>query len=239
MVIRLAVLTLAAVAALSCDRGAPERSRHPMLDGLDPPSLNRPLTSVGIVPVGSAPALPGGTMPALVFVSDGRAVEVRGAFSGHVTVHDGRMELTPSGRPAINVLFRLPPGLTLPVGSSAPGRFVRLAGSWGRRTLLRSQGSLLLAEFAVRAPTPVSLDLGHGLKIVQRPAAAPKAGEAAEVQADAIYDDRPAGTLARGAATSVRTRSGTFNIFVVNSRLEGSERPDRYVLDAWVARSSE
>jgi hypothetical protein len=244
MLIRLAVLTLAAVAATSCERGAPEpppvRPRHPLLDGLNPPPLNRPLTSVGVVPLGGTPALPGGTVPALVLVSDGRAVEVRGSFSAPLAMKEGRLELSPIGRPAIHVLYRLPDGLTLPVGSSSVGRFVRFAGSWGRRTLLRSEGSLLLAELVVRAPTPVSLDLGDGLKIVQRPASASRAGEATDVQADAMDDERPVGTLASGAATSVRTRSGTFNIFIVSSRLAKSEeRPGGYVLDAWVARSSD
>jgi hypothetical protein len=241
MLMRALVVTLGLTAALGCGRGGPQPPQNqphdPLLAGLKAPPLNRPAAYVARTPIGSSSSLPQGDRPALVLVSDGRPGRPIRAVSGQVTARRGLIEVQGTDV-RVQVLYRLPPGLGEPPALSSPGELsvlerVMAEGEPARQVVVRSGGSLLLAQISLAAPKPVIAELGGGLRLVQRQAsgAASERGYV-DVAVDAYDGEMSAGTIPIAQPASIRTRAGVVRSFVESSRFTSS-----YTLRAWVVRS--
>ena len=120
---RCAVLLVVSMAGVvACGTTDPEppkdRPRHPLLDNLKPPPLNRPVAAAPI-PVDGA-ALPGGNRPALLLLKDGRPFQGVVTSQGRITTRANRIEFASEGRSPIQILYRLTQGLSpIPEGEAS------------------------------------------------------------------------------------------------------------------------
>lgn len=242
MLMRAFVVTLGLATALGCGRRDPQPPQNqphdPLLAGLKAPPLNRPAAYVARPPIGGSSSLPQGDGPALVLVSDGPPGRPIRAVSGQVTARRGLIEIQGADGVRVQVLYRLPPGLAEPPALSSPGELsvlerVRAEGDPARQVVVRSDGSLLLAQISLAAPKPVTAELGGGLRLVQRQASGVAPGQGyVDVAVDAYDGEMAAGTIPIAQPVLIRARAGVLHSFVESSRFTSS-----YTLRAWVVRS--
>jgi hypothetical protein len=215
--------------------------QHPLLEQLAPPPVNMPVGRTQVPPPTGLPALPPGTRPALVIISDGRSF--RGALtrSGRFKWSPGRVELFTEGASPLQVLYRLPNGLEPPIDGDVAGTLSVSersdAAGPDRQLVVRGDRSLLLAQIWVASDTPVRADLGDGMRIVQRAVTPPVAG--AEVPVELVDGDLAVAVLPPSKAIPATGRTGGFQVLVETSRLTYPSRPEeprRYILKAWVVR---
>jgi hypothetical protein len=249
-VIKRMLLVLLGVTVVVGCRGVaqppPDQKVHPLLAKLKPPPLNHPLQSVSLEP--ESPSLPQGNRPALVLVSNGRPFSGTITVSGRLTVGTARIELVSDGQPPIQILYRLPPGLSVSPGSDAPGS-VTLSelsnpGGPNRKVIVQRQGSLLLAHIWLKASEPLIADLGAAQTLRQVPA--PASGSERQlltgIPVEAFDDQQRVGTIPMAKPTKIQTRSGDFQVFVATSQHvyssgRAEEQGTGYILEAWVVRS--
>jgi hypothetical protein len=242
MWMRALVVTLGLAAALACGRGGaqpPQNQPHdPLLAGLKAPPLNRPASYVARPPINGGSRLPQGDRPALALVSEGRPGRPIRTLSGLVTARRGLIEIQGTDGVRVQVLYRLPPGLVEPPGLSSPGELSvlerdRAEGDPARQVVVRSDGSLLLAQISLAAAKPVTAELGGGLRLVQRQASGVASEQGyVDVAVEAYDGEMAAGTIPIARPALIRTRAGVFQSFVESSRFTSS-----YTLRAWVVRS--
>lgn len=253
MLTRIFVLTMGLAGVVACGGGGPEppadQPRHPLLDNLQPPPLNRPVVDVPIPT--AAPSLPPGDRPALLLVSQGRRFHGTATLAGRVVASKGRVEFTSPDRPPLQILYRLPAGLRALPDVDAKGSVTLLErtnpGGPNRQVLIRTDGALLLAHVWLTSPKPlaVTLDEAAGLRLVQLPVRrATPDGLLADAQVEVFDGDLRAGAAANRVLTPIRARTGSFQAFVETSRLayasgRTDQRDGRYILEAWVVRSPE
>jgi hypothetical protein len=218
-----------------------DQPRHPLLEKLAPPPVNMPVGRTPVPQPPGPPALPAGTSPALVIVSDGRAF--RGALtrSGRFKWSPGRLELVAEGASPLQVLYRLPDGLEPPIDGDATGT-VRVsersdAAGPDRQLVVRGDRSLLLAQIWVASDAPVRADLGDGMRIIQRAVTPPAPG--ADVPVELLDGDLALAVLPRSKSMPATGRTGSFQVLVETSHVtypSQPESPRRYLLKAWIVR---
>jgi hypothetical protein len=121
---------------------------------------------------------------------------------------------------------------------SSPGELsvlerARAEADPARQIVVRSDGSLLLAQISLAGPKPVTAELGGGLRLIQRQASGALPGQGyADVAVDVYDREMAAGTIPIAQPGLIRTRSGVLHAFIESSRFTSS-----YTLRAWVVRS--
>jgi hypothetical protein len=211
---------------------------------LEPPPLNLPIKRVPI-PRGRL-ALPEGNDSALLVVREGGPFLGTHMQTGRVMLRSGRIEFTGQDQQTIEILYRLPQGLSAPPDVDTVGdlSLVELSDPGGpnRRVVVRTGDMLLLAEIWLASSQPVTINLGR-LRLVQRPTPTQKTGPfLADVQLDAFDGERAAGPIGVGKPTQLESGSNVFLAYIETSGVAyfaaPKGEPDRsYVLHAWVVRA--
>ncbi len=240
MWMRALVVTLALAGAIGCGPRGPQPPHNQPQDPLfarlqAPPPLNRPAFYFATAAIAGSATLPAGNQPALVLVSAGQRIRAIGDLSGPVTARAGRIEVQKTDGARIEILYRLPAGLAAPPESETPGGLSvaergNATGDPARQVLVRTAGSLLLAQISLTGPKPVTAQLGAGLRLVQRPVSGERGS--GDVTVDAFDGEQLAATIPIARPTEIRTRTGVFQSFVEVSRFQSS-----YTLEAWIVRA--
>ena len=240
---------LVSVILAGCGRGAPapptKQPEHPLLRTLRPPPLNLPVKSAQIP--SESPGLPPGNEPALLVVSEGSPFQGSATLSGRLTVGSGMVEITAQDKRRLQILYRLPEGLPALPSADVNGELsiIERSGPGGpnRRIILRSDGSLLLAQIWLRSSEPATMQLGDGLRIAQRPVQRSTSGpRLVEVLVEVAGGDTAPAAISVRKPAQVRTRSGVLQAFVESSHFAYWAGPTdkhdgRYILKAWVVHS--
>jgi hypothetical protein len=248
MIANRCLLVLSVTGAVACGSGSPkppaDQPRHPLLEALGPPPLNRPVTAVPL-PAGE-PVLPAGGGPVVLLVSEGRPYRGVLTGDGRVTTRPGRVEFASSGRAPIQILYRLPQGLPAVAEWDANGSatLVERSSTAGpdRLVLVRSDRGLLLAHVWVKSAGPAIAELGDGLRLVRaiRPLIAARE-VAPEPGVEVLDGGQSVGVVPRATPTRVETRAGAFDVLVETNRPVYSKESDgrgaEYVTKVWLVRS--
>jgi len=238
-------LTLGAVA---CGPSTPEppadQPRHALLEGLEAPPLNRPLTSR---PGRSEPpaqvVLQEG--PAVVLVTlDGTPFSGQFSGSGFVTVRDSVIDFTTSDERQVRIQYRAPTQLTALSQGEGVGalRLVERSGPEGanRALALDQGGSLKMGEVWRSEAEPIRFDLGSRLALRQSRVEGSERGAVA-VPLDVMEGGQAIARVPIGETVTVQTRSGVYEVYVRASHLSQDDEPagqfgSGYVLNAWIFR---
>lgn len=248
MIAHRCLLVLSVTGAVACGSSSPkppaDQPRHPLLDALAPPPLNRPAAAVPL-PTGE-PSLPAGGGPGLLLVSERRPFRGVLTGDGRVTTRPERVEFASSGRAPVQILYRLPKGLPAISEWDGNGRvtLVERSSTAGpdRLVLVRSERGLLLAHVWVKSAGPAIAELGDGLRLVRaiRPVIAARQ-VAPEPGVEVLDGGQSVSVIPRGTPTRIETRVGAFDVLVETNRPVYSMEPDRrgaeYVTKVWLVRS--
>ncbi len=247
--IRVLLMALSLATAAGCGRGGPQpppgQPRDPLLANLKPPPLNLPVTPRP-VPAEGNPRLPPGRRSALLVFSEGPSLGETRTVAGQLAITPGRIQCTAQGQPPINVLYRLPQGLSDLRASSGNGRIVVIdqttPGTRYRQVLISRDDSLVLGEIGLKSSEPLTADLGVGLRLNQMRASIATGSQALAPAAVQVFaGDKLVATISAAVPTKIETPAGTFQVFVETSHLAYSSAPNQqhpggYVLEAWVVR---
>jgi hypothetical protein len=249
MLSTLLILSVAVVAG--CGRAsfdAPQQARDPVLAKLNEPPVNRPQkrASTSVVPQnvqGQRPVLPPGDRPGMVVFSDGHLVSRALTLSGRLTNKSGLIEFAAENQTAIQILYRLPQQLPFPPDVTNAGSLVFIdrsnPGGPDRRLIVSTDDIPLLAEVWLKSPAPITVELGPGLQLTQRPG--PPEG-IHDVPVEIVQRMQGSQLLSVGAVTTVKAPTGLLRTFIeasytANSSDPTGQYPGGYVLHAWVVRS--
>jgi len=239
------VLVLCAVTPGCKPRPPKDQPRHPLLDGLRPPPVNRPLDAVPQREPLSKPQLPAGKASALLILREGAPFVGTLEASGQLSGQTGRLRLVIRGEPPLEVMYRLPPGLDSLLIAEGEGTVTVIErstpGGMDQRLMVRREGHLLLGEIWQRSVRPLVLELGDGLQLSQRPTQ-PAGGFYTEVPLLAAAGKRTMVTIPIGKPTSITAAGVAFVVYVEVSHLATPSEADAgqvaggYILHAWVVR---
>jgi hypothetical protein len=239
-----------AIAACTSSRPAPpdDQPKHPLLDSLEPPSLNRPIKAAPAKADQTKPTLPDDDRQALLVLRGDRAFSGRFEGTGDVIVDKNRIEFRPKTGDTFVLMYRLPEGMPALPETTGVG-FLRIAEFGGpegadRIVVVNHKEDLLLGELWRRSPEPLSLEVGRGLRLSQQRAPAPPKGSNYSEAPIGIYRGRTlVARLPIGKATPVDTSMGLIEAFVeVSHRFTPGEadldqHPAEYILHAWLSKS--
>lgn len=239
-----AVAVIGTVAGCGRDPKPPaNQPGDPLLSGLEPPPLNTPLHE----PPGerqqvSAPQLPPGPASVLLVTRGGRPFIGVANLTGRLTVAANRIRIEPAQDSALEILYRLPAGLSLRTGTTNGSIAVtERSGPGGADQLVvvRSESRLALAEIWQRSLKPLSVDLGSSLRLQQRLARAVAAGYA-EAPLDVLDNGRVLSRAPIGRLTRIEASAGRYVVLAEVSHLFTPATSDAeqfgagYILRAWV-----
>ncbi len=247
----LAILAALALTMIACQvepQPPADQPQHPLLENLEPPPLNRPVTVTTKPGEQVAPRLPAGEQAALLLLQDGRPFSGTLRASGELTVGDSVIDFRPAQGAALQILYRTPRGLPSLRAESRPGRLdvVERSRPEGadRRVVVSDDAGLVLAQIWRSSPRPLQVELPGGLALAQA-SVAPQdtAAGYTEVPLQARVRGERVATLAIGQAVSVRTGAGPVQVLTeVSHRFvpddpQTAQYPGGYILHVWVTRS--
>lgn len=239
-----AIFFVAAVAA--CQREPappPDQPDNPLLKGLTPPPLNKPIHQPSEQQKAAPVQLPPGPASALVVMRDGRPFVGVANLTGRVTIDASRIRIEPIEGSALELLYRLPAGV--PALRTATGNGVVAvversdpAGA-DQLALVRLESRPVLGEIWQTSPRPLQLDLGNGVRLVQQPVRGLVAGYG-EAQLDVFDGGRLLVRVPLGRPTAIQAVSGRYVVFAEVSHLFTPSAADAdqveggYILRAWI-----
>lgn len=248
MLRRITLSVTIGAAVIACAERTPEppasQPQHALLEGLEPPPLNRPVQLAPAAQEQVTLRLPPGNQAALLVVQGGRPFSGTVTDSGQITVSDSLIRLTPTEGASIEILYRVPAGLPRPASGDRTGSatVMEMSGpaASNRQLIVRGNGRLVLAEVWQTSDRPITIDLGRGLQLVQRATRQAATGEYAEAQLQVLERSQVLATIPLGEPTRVGTSADSIAVFVEVSHLMTPSDADvgqvqgGYILHAWV-----
>ena len=242
--------TLVLALPLACAQ-APEppenQPQHNLLRALKPPPLNLPKSDPSPKPPTQQPGDLTDT-GVIVLRGDG-PFQGSANLSGHLTLRRGRMDLIDDGKRSIQLIYRPPPGLSVPVEGEFNKGELSVLERWTptgphRRILVRGDGSLLLSYISVRSEEPIRVDLGQALQLSQHAERSKERPLLSAVEVDVSHQETLVASIPSRKSIRVPTRIGAFIVWVETSHFHASSNssPDTgptYSLEAWLARAKE
>jgi hypothetical protein len=222
----------------------PNQPSDPLLIGLEPPPLNKPVHEPPGEQRVTIPQLPPGPASALVVTRGGRPFIGVANLTGRLIVGANRIQIQPAQDSALEILYRLPPGLPALTAATTDGSIAvternEPAGA-DQLVLVRGDSRLVLAEVWQRSLRPLSVDLGNGLRLQQRSAQPVATGGYAEAPLDVLDGARVVTRVPIGRATEIQAAAGRYAVLVEVSHLFTQAPSDKeqfgsgYILRAWV-----
>ncbi len=245
----LAVALIAVACGGSVTEPAPPAPEHPLLEGLERPPLNEPLTAakteppLDMMPLG----LPEDELPALLVLLGERPFVGTFREAGRLTVRSDRIELQPAEGDPLQILYRLPLGVEKLAEGTGEGSVdvTELSGPDGadRSVMVRDARALFFVEVWRNSATPLTVQLSDRLSLVQRRTdAADGDGSYTEVELSAFHEGELVVRIPIGEPTLVKTNDGAFQVFSEVSHLftppktDLGQYPRAYILHVWVVR---
>jgi hypothetical protein len=223
----------------SIEPGQAGETDHPLLEGLERPPQNSPLTAPPPIDIEEQPIqLPDDSIQALLIVLNDAPFSGKLEASGSLEVSRDAIELETS-QGALRILYRTPPAMervTQPQGEGNIGieEFSDAEGA-NRLVVVRDRKTVLLAEVWQSAADPLEVSVADGLRLVQRPAE--REGEGyTEARLDAFDGSSSLGEISIGEPSVLQTEIGPVQVFVETSHLFHSEadEEDEYILHVWI-----
>jgi hypothetical protein len=239
-------LLLSAPACRDATFEPPPRPQQKLLEKLKSPPLNLPARS----PRASSndrqtptARLPAGNGPGIVVATKGRIVRGPLRLSGRVSAEANRLEFVVENQPPLQIEYQLPAPLKPPSPVKGPGTLVfqdrTNPGGPGRQLVITARDAPLLAEFWLKSPEPIGVDVGAGLRLKQR--TGPPEG-IHDVALDIVEETQNSYPLLLRAPTTIKTRAGVLQTFVessyvVNTSDATGQYAGGYILHVWIVRS--
>jgi hypothetical protein len=188
--------------------------------------------------------MPQGTASTLMVLRGGQPFTGALEIVGRLRVTADRISLEPAGDRAIELLYRLPPGMPALRSDSGMGSLALVersdpAHAW-RQVVLRSGGRILLAETWRVAQKPLQLELGNALRLVQQDVRPSPESRYTEAPLDAMEGSRVIARIPIGRPTVIPAASGRWVVFSEVSHLltateaELGQVEGGYILRCWV-----
>jgi hypothetical protein len=243
----LCTLVLAACGAQVPPTPPPGQPTHPLLDGLEPPPLNQPITVTGIPVEPPDVQLPEDDRPALFLLQNGTVFAGEYQASGSLLVSPSLIEITPADqKPPLQILYRAPGGMTELQEATVEGEVsvVELSRpeAADREVIVRDEKGLLLVEVWRASEKPIQFDTGGDLQFVQEAVDPGEDGEYTEANLAALSGNEPIAQIPVGDPVTLETSEGVFQVFVEVSHLftpspaDQGQHPMSYILHLWLIR---
>ncbi len=239
-------------AGLACTMAACRREPAPpvnqpkdrLLTGLRPPPLNRPIHQTADSQHAASVQVPAGPASALIVIRDGRSFLGVANLTGRLSISADRIRIEPNQGSPLELMYRLPAGVPALKADSGTGALsvVERTGPGGadRQVIVRLASGPLLAEMWRGSPRPLQLDLGNGVRLVQRAAYARAGAGYTEVPLEVTEAGRVVARVPLGRPTAIQAASGRYVAFAEVSHVFRPREADAgqveggYILRAWV-----
>jgi hypothetical protein len=239
-------LVLAACGAQVPPTPPPDQPTHPLLDGLEPPPLNQPVTVTGIPVEPPDVQLPEDDRPALFLLQNGNVFSGEYQASGRLLVSPSLIEITPEDQPPLQILYRAPGGMnelpeTTVEGEVSVAELSRPEAA-DREVIVRDEKGLLFLEVWQNSEEPIQVDTGSDLQFVQEAVDPGQTGEYTEANLTALSGNEPIAQIPVGDPVTLETSEGVFQVFVEVSHLftpaptDQGQHPMSYILHVWMIR---